>query len=204
MEQQQLRGNVVYPQDMKDITNQLHSVVKILTEIPQMLSNLRRIYRGEVYWQDEKGQSYWVQMVKPVFVMMDCATGKPIKKIIEMPWKEKKEVYIPNDEAIEEVLSILSFMGINQVTPLTNLAEDNILDDLKYFEIKLATLLCLKQKEWGIDKELIPLTFSKISTQVQDVRYMARQGITLKTMQTNLQRVEQVIEGNKPGVKPFG
>jgi len=198
MEQsQQLRGNIVYPDQIKDLTNQLYSVVKILAEIAQALSNMRRVFRGEVYWQDEKGQSYWVQMVKPVFVKVDFLSGKPIKKKEKMPWGEEKEVFLPNDEAIEEVLSMLSFMGINQITPITNLSEDNILDDLKEFEIKLAALVCLKQKEWGLDKELYAMTITKIKTLVQDVRYMARQGTTLKTMQQNLQRIEQVIEGDK-------
>ena len=205
MEQQNKNtGSLVFPDQVKDLTNQLYSVVKILNEIPQHLSNLRRIFRGEVYWQDDKGSSYWIQMVKPVFVKVDFKTGIPLKEKVKMPWGEQKEIFIPNDEAIEEVLSILSFMGMNQITPITNLSEDNILDDLKEFELKLASLLTLKQKEWGLDKELYHMTMSKIKTLVQDVRYMARQGTTLKTVQINVQRIENVIEGQKGGAKHFG
>ena len=120
---------------------------------------------------------------------------------------EEREVYIPNDEAIEEVLSMLSFMGMNPVTSLSNISEDNVLDDLKEFECKLAAILALKQKEWGLDKELLPMLQSEIKTLVQDVRFMACEGHTLKALQTTVQRVEQMIEGRdlKKGVmSPYG
>ncbi|GAH13612.1 unnamed protein product, partial [marine sediment metagenome] len=69
---------------------------------------------------------------------------------------------------------MLYFLGLNPVTPLTNLDENIILDDLKEFECKLASTLCLKQKTWGIDKTLLPMIQTKIKTSVQDVRYMAK------------------------------
>jgi len=106
-------------------------------------------------------------------------------------------MYVPNDEAIEEILSMLKFAGINQVTPITNIDEANILDDLKEFECKLASVLCLKQKDWGIDKELLPMTQFKIKTIVQDARFMCMNGGILKALQTTVQRVEQAYEGDK-------
>ena len=88
-------------------------------------------------------------------------------------------------------------MGLNQITLLTNIDENTILDDLKEFECKLAALLCLKQKEWGIDKELLPMTQSKIKTLVQDARYQACNGNTIKAIQKTVQRIEQFSEGER-------
>jgi len=112
---------------------------------------------------------------------------------------EEKEIFIPNDEAIEEILSMLKSMGLNQITFMTNLDEKTILDDLKEFECKLAGILALKQKMWGIDKELLPMLQTKIKTIVQDARYQACNGSTLKAIQKTVQRVEQAWEGDKGG-----
>ena len=86
-----------------------------------------------------------------------------------------------------------------KVTPISNVDENTILDDLKEFECKLAGVLCLKQKEWGIDKELLPMIQFKIKTIVQDARYMSCEGSTLKALQTTVQRVEQAFEGGEKG-----
>ena len=93
------------------------------------------------------------------------------------------------------MLSILKSMGINQLTLLTNLDENTILDDLREFECKLAALLALKQKDWGIDKELLPMIQTKIKTIVQDARYQACNGSTLKAIQKTVQRIEHFQEG---------
>jgi len=212
-EKTQQRGNMISPDQLLNHSmEQLHSVVKMITDIPTSLPQIRRVFRGESLYQDSEGNSFWIQTVKPRFVKIDFNTGEPIRIKQKMPWNgrdnkpEIKETYIPNDEAIEEVLTMLSFMGVNQVTPITSLSEDDIVDDLREFEMKLSALLTLKQKEWGIDKETRPIIFQEIKTLVQDIRYMAHQGKTLKQIASNIQRVEQVIESmpKKMGVSPYG
>ena len=92
---------------------------------------------------------------------------------------------------------MLKFVGINQITPITSIGEGNILDDLREFECKLAATLCLKQKAWGIDKELLPMMQTKLKTIIQDARYMCCKGAILKALQTSVQRVEQAWEGER-------
>ena len=92
---------------------------------------------------------------------------------------------------------MLSFMGMNHITPLTNLSDDNVLDDLKEFECKLAALLCLKQVQWGLDKALMPVIMTKIKTVIQDARYLCVNGATMKAITQQVSRIEQVIEGDK-------
>ena len=141
-------GAMIYPDQIKNLADQLHSIVKMISDIPQSLPKLRRVFRGEVMFQSNTGESYWIQQTKPIFIKIDFKTGEPLRKEIVTPEKEKKNIYIVNDEAIEEILSMLSFMGLNEITPITNLSEENILDDLKEFELKLGAVLTLKQKEW--------------------------------------------------------
>lgn len=215
MEQTQLqKGNIVYADQLNNLQNSLHSIAKMLSDIPTTLPNLRRVFRGESLYQSQTGEQTWVQTVKPTFVKIDFKTNLPLKEKVVMPWNssdnkpEVKEVYVPNDEAIEEVLSMLSFMGINSISPITRLTEDIINDDLKEFEMKLAAVIALKQKEWGIDKELFGMYMTKIKTLIQDVRYMALQGKTLDAIQKTVQRTEQVIEQQKQskfgGMNPYG
>lgn len=212
MQPQQQRGNVVYADQLNALSNQLHSITKMIMDITDSLPLIRRKFRGEALYQTPAGENVYVQMFKPRFIKMDIVTGKPVKQKIEMPWndssgkKEVKEVYVPNDEAIEEVIAMLSFMGINEVTPITNLSEEDIVSDLREFEMELSKVLTLKQTEWGIDKEIRGMIWQEIKTLIQDVRYMPRQGQTLKQINTNVQRMEQVIEGQvkqKAG-SPYG
>ena len=83
---QAVKGNVVYADQLKDVANQLHSITKILSDIPMALPSLRRVFRGEVLYQDEKGNSQWIQVVKPSFVRVDYETNLPIKIKQQMPW----------------------------------------------------------------------------------------------------------------------
>ncbi len=192
---------------MQEAMQGMASLTKLLLEISNYLVLLRREFRGEAMYQGEDGRNTWVQVSKPVFIRVDFKSGKPLKEKVMMPWNEKKEVYVPNDEAIDEVLSILKFSGINQISPIGYNTESNYLDDLKEFECKLAAVLCLKQKEWGLDKELLPMYQFKIKTIVQDVRSMSVKGGTLKALITSVQRVEQMVEGDvtkkKIGGSPY-
>jgi len=204
----QYSRNLSYPDQLKNQAEQIMSTIRMLSEIPKSIATLRRTYRGEALYQDEAGNSQWVQVVKPSFVKLDPYTRKPLKKKIKNPEGEEIEVYIPNDEAIEEILSILFMMGMNQITPLTNLDENTVLDDLREIECKLAGLLALKQVAWGLDKELLPIIMSKIKTPIQDARYLCVNGGTMKALTQQVSRIEQVLEGGKEmkkmGVSPYG
>jgi len=176
----------------------LASIAGLLKETDNLLPILRSEFKGEATIQYNDGGVENIQVSKPLFVRLDYKTNKPIKTIKKYR-SEEKEIYIANDEAIEEVLSMLKFMGLNKITTLTNLSEKNILEDLKEFECKLAAVLMLKQKEWGLDKELLPTTMTKIKTIVQDARYMCCNGSTIKAIQKTVQRIESFSEGDKKG-----
>jgi len=189
--------NFSYPDQLRNQAEQIVSTIKMLSEIPKSISTLRRVFRGEALYQSEDGTNQWVQVVKPTFILLDKQTRKPVKKIIKDSNGEEREVFLPNDEAIEEVLSQLFFMGMNQITALTNLDENTVLDDLKEFECKLAAILCLKQVDWGLDKSLMPMIQTKIKTVIQDARYLCVNGGTMKALTQQVSRIEQVLEGGK-------
>lgn len=204
--QQQSSPNLIPSADVQKELDSLSSIAKMLDSISDYPNTLRREFRGEMMYEDDKGNIHWVQATKPVFVKIDFKTGLPVKKIQKMPWGEEKEIYLVNDQAIEEVISMLKFVGINQINPIGYNSPDNYLDDLKEFECKLAGLLALKQKEWGIDKELLPTVHLKLKTIIQDVRSLSVNGNLLKTIQTTTQRVEQLIlneNKKKAGLNPF-
>jgi len=181
----------------QNAANEIASLTKILLEVPNILNTLRREFRGEAIYTDDTGETHWIQVCKPMFIKIDPISRKPIKVKQKYPDGIDREVYLPNDEAIDEVLSMLKFAGINTLTPITKITGDNVLDDLKEFECKLAAVLALKQVSWGLDKELLPMTQFKIKTIVQDARYMAENGNILKAIQTTVQRVEQSYEGDR-------
>jgi len=202
-------SNTISPGQVNEALQGISSLSRLLLEIPKGITTLRRKFRGEGLFQGDKAESQWIQVTKPVFVKMDVLTGKPIKELFKFPDGEVREIFVPNDEAIEEVLSMLEFAGINQISPIGVNTHDNYLDDLKEFECKLAAVLMLKQKSWGMDKELLPMYQFKIKTLVQDVRSLSVQGKVLNTLQTTVSRVEQSIEGNKiqgkgGGTSPYG
>ena len=196
-QQTQSTRNLSYPDQVRNQAEQVVSTIKMLSEIPKSISTLRRVFRGEALYQSEDGSSQWVQVVKPMFILLDPETRKPLRETKKMPDGELREVFLPNDEAIEEILSQLFFMGMNQITPLTNLDENTVLDDLKEFECKLAGLLCLKQVAWGLDKSLMPMIQMKIKTPIQDARYLCVNGGTMKALTQQVSRIEQVLEGDK-------
>lgn len=200
-------SNVVMPSQIQETAHAMASLTKLLLEASNILIFLRREFRGEGLYQDSDGNNHWVQVSKPLFIRINFKTNQPLMKEVEMPWKEMKNVYIPNDEAIDEILSMLKFAGINQITPIANIDEGNYLDDLLEFECKLAGILALKQKEWGLDKELLPMIQFKIKTIIQDARSMCVNGNVLKALITSVQRVEQAFEGErypkKENVSPY-
>jgi len=188
--------NYTMPSQLQEALSSMSSLTKHLLEISKTLTFLRREFRGEALYQDDKGNQTWIQTSKPIFVKVDFKTNKPLMEKVKMPDGTEKDVYVANDEAIDEILSMLKFAGVNQITPISNIEFDNYMDDLREFECKLAGVLCLKQREWGLDKELLPMMQFKIKTIVQDVRSMSVKGMTIKILQTTVQRVEQLIEGD--------
>lgn len=195
--------NYSMPNQIEQAQQAMSSLIKLLVDIPSYLITLRRQFRGEALYQSEDGNSTWIQISKPVFVEMDFSGEEPtpVRKKVKMPWGETKNVFVANDEAIDEILSMLYFGGANQIQPLGYNPEDNFLDDLREFGCKLAAILALKQVEWGIDKELLPMVQFKVKTIIQDVRSMSLKGNTLKALQTTVSRVEQLIEGEKTKMK---
>lgn len=190
------QSNYSMPSQLQEALSSMTSLTKHLLEISKTLTYLRREFRGEVLYQDEKGESQWIQISKPMFVKINMKTNTPLTETKKLPDGTERIIYVPNDEAIDEILSMLKFLGINQISPLGKIGFDNYMDDLKEFECKLAAVLCLKQKEWGLDKELLPMMQTKIKTIVQDIRSMSVDGVMLKSLQTTVQRVEQLIEGD--------
>ena len=202
-QQTNTNSNFAYPSQMQDAEKAVASMVKLLYGITDTLLSLRREFRGEALWQGADGSSHWIQVTKPLFIKMIPGTRKPLMEKVKTPWGETKEQYVANDEAIEEILSNLKFAGVNQITTVAGIDNDNYLDDLKEFECKLAATLALKQRNWGIDKELLPLLQFKIKTIVQDARSLALDGRTLKALQTTVQRVEQMIEDRNKKPNPI-
>lgn len=200
--------NYTTPNQISQIQDAITSITKLLTQLTDFLNVVRREFRGEVLYEHEDGNTEWIQMSKPTFIKLDISSRKPIKQKKKMPWGEEREVYVPNDEAIDEILSMLKMMGINQIQPLGFNPSDNYLDDLLEFECKLAVLIGLKQEEWGLDEELLPMIQMKIKTIVQDIRSLSLEGKVLKALQTTVQRMEQFTESlpkNKLGVSsPYG
>ena len=194
----QQNSSISYPNQDNE-QKALASIASILNQTDNMLPVLRREFRGEVSFQYEDGTLEYRQILKPMFIKVDQETQIPIKQKVKYKDGTEKEIYIPNDEAIEELLSMLKFMGLNKITMMTNIDERTILQDLLEFECKLAAVLGLKQKEWGIDKELLPTTMTKIKTIVQDARYMCCNGSTIKAIQKTVQRIESYSEGQTKG-----
>ncbi len=188
--------SISYP-NQNELGKDMASIAGLLKAAEKLLPMLRREFRGEATVQHEDGSIDYIQISKPIFVRLDKETEEPIKVKVKYRDMPEKEIFVPNDEAIEEVLSMLKFMGLNNITRLTNIDEGTVLDDLKEFECKLAAVLGLKQKDWGIDKVMLPMTQTKIKTIVQDARYMCVNGSTLKAIQKTVQRVEQFFEGDR-------
>jgi len=197
-----------YPNQSVETEKAMASISSLIKENQNLLPVLRREFRGEALQQYDDGSYAYVQVSKPYFVKIDSTTEKPLRHKVnykDTDGKEyEKEIFVANDEAIEELLSIFKSMGINQITILTNIDEGTILDDLKEFECKLAALLGLKQKAWGIDKAMLPMLQMKIKTIIQDARYLCCNGGTIKAIQKTVQRFEQSYEGEKkPRRSPF-
>lgn len=204
MAEEQNSQSVHYPNQSDNAERALASIAGILRESENLLPIIRREFRGEALTQYDNGEVEYIQVSKPLFVKIDEKTKEPLKITRVYKGQEARAVYIPHDEAIEEILSMLKFMGLNNICRMTNISPANILDDLREFECKLAAVLALKRQSWGLDKAMLPMIMTKIKTIVQDARYMAANGGTIKAIQKTVSRVETFYEGDKGGKKGGG
>ena len=165
-------------------------LIRVLTDHEDILDILKNQMRGEIAYQDKDGEKYMIQVDKPMFVMLD-ELNKPVIRI--NPKTNKKE-FVPNDEAINEMISILKLCGLNPVAPMTSIDENEIRADLLEMESKLAVLLTIKRKSWGIDKAQYPVIVGKMKVLLKDARYRSKDGIVLKALRTITSRIEQAQE----------
>ena len=78
-------------------------LIRVLTDHEDILDILKNQMRGEIAYQDKEGERYMIQNDKPMFVILD-QYNKPV--FVKNPKTGKME-YVPNDEAINEMISIL-------------------------------------------------------------------------------------------------
>lgn len=189
--EQFLKGMYQPPSSMlQNDAEEGRQLIKVLTEHETFLNILRSEFRGEQLYQAEDGERSWVQVDKPMFIKLD-KENKPIKVYNK---KMQKWEYIVNDDAVNEVISILKSSGLNPIAPLTTLDENEIRADLLEMESKIAVLLFVKRKEWGIDKAEYPAMVGKLKMLIKDARYRAKDGIVLKALRTVTSRIEQSNE----------
>ena len=165
-------------------------LIRVLTDHEDILDILKNQMRGEIAYQDKDGERYMVQVDKPMFVLLD-ELNKPVMRINA---KTGRQEYVPNDEAINEMISILKLCGLNPVAPMTTIDENEIRADLLEMESKLAVLLTIKRKAWGIDKAQYPVIIGKMKVLIKDARYRSKDGIVLKALRTITSRIEQAQE----------
>ena len=177
----------------QDLQENATQIVRVLTEHDGFLEVIKREMRGEQLFEDTEGSRSWVQVDKPSFIQLD-KLNQPIRRHNK---STKRDEYICNDEAINEILSILKFCGLNPIAPLTNITDDEILADLLEMECKIAMMLAINRKKWGLTKAEYPITVGKLKVLIKDARYRAKDGTVLKALRTMTTRMEQTQEVKK-------
>jgi len=184
-------GNYQMPSQVADdLREDSFQIVKVLTEHDGFLQIIRSEMRGEQYWEEDDGNRSWVQVDKPMFVKLD-KNNEPLKVLNP---KTKRKEYLCNDEAINEVISILKSCGLNPITPLTNISKEEIREDLLELECKIAMLLAVNRKKWGLNKAEYPMAVGKLKVMIKDARYRALDGTVLRALRTMTTRMEQSSE----------
>lgn len=188
---QQPQGTYQMPSQVaQDLQENAFQIVRVLTEHEDLLSVLKREMRGEQLYEDSEGNRNWVQVDKPMFVKLNI-NNKPLKVLNK---KRGVEEFICNDEAIGFVINILKMHGLNPVAPLTNITEEEIRADLLEMECKIAMLLTINRKKWGLQKSEYPMTVANIKVLIKDARYRAKDGAVLRALRTMTTRMEQTQE----------
>ncbi len=186
-------GQLQLPSALGDDLKESLQLIKVLTEHDNFLNIVRRELMGVQLYQEESGETYWVQVDKPRFVKLN-KENKPIKVFNK---KTNREEYVCNDDAVNEIINLLKMCGLNPVTPVTNIPEEEIRADLFEMESKLAVLLTLKRKEWGIDKSAYPVVVGELKVLIKDARYRAKDGVVLKALRTITTRMEQTRDDTR-------
>jgi len=188
-------GNYQMPaQVTQDLTDNAFQIVKVLTEHNDFLTVFKRELRGEQLFEDDKGTKMWIQVDKPMFIKLD----KNDAPIMIKDSISKKNVYVCNDEAVNEVCNILKMCGLNQIAPLTNITAEEIREDLLEMECKIAMLLAVNRKKWGLYKSGYPIAVGKLKVLIKDARYRAKDGTVLRALRTMTTRMEQSSEIKQP------
>lgn len=154
------------------------TLLKILLESEDLISLIDHEFRGEV-----------------LIIKRDEKTGE----LFEV-WETKRKPIINNNSAIEDIIRILRFMGLNKVSLLTNIDDRVLNNKLRDFEHRLADLFFLKRKDWNMVKEEMPINYSMIVSIVEDAIYRAKDGGLLKVMRSNFQMQEYKDTSAKPGI----
>lgn len=168
-------------------------LIRVLTDHEDTLDILKNQLRGEIAYQDEKGEKYMMQVEKPMFVMLD----KNNAPIFVKNSRTGKTEYVANDEAINFIMHTLKLCGLNPVAPMTTIDENEIRADLFAVESKLAVILVNKRKKWGIDKAEYPLILEDLKVLIKDARYRSKDGTVLRALRTITSRIEQAQEREK-------
>lgn len=194
VQEQFLKGAYRPPSSVEENLQEATQLIRVLTDHEPFLNILKQELRGEQLYQDSTGESYWVQTDRPMFILLD-KNNQPIKILNS---KTGKEEYAINEDAINAVINVIKMSGLNPVAPLTNINEDEIRADLLEIESKIAVLLTVKRKKWGIDKAEYPIIVGKLKVIIKDARYRAKDGAVLRALRTITSRIEQTSEQNKP------
>ena len=185
-------GQTYSPSEL-GLKNTIASLSEILTGISDTLNTLRQEFKGEELFVDSEGNNHWIQTTKPVFVRTKPMSDEPIMiEGVDIRDNKVRMFYVANDEAIDEIISLIKMCGMNKVTALGSSAKDDYFKDLNEFEIQLSKLLTLKRRQWGINKASRGSIYQKIKQSVQDARSLQVDGRTLNALTKSVQRLERV------------
>lgn len=191
--EQFIKGVYHPPSSLDDEGDQLKQLIEVLTQHDKWLQILKMELRGEQLYQSNEGERFWVQTEKPMFIKVD-RQNKPIKVI--NPRTQKAE-YICNEDAINEIISIVKMCGANPISPMTVINDEEIRADLFEMESKIAVMLFNNRQKWGIAKSEYPIYVGKLKIIIKDARYRSKDGIALKALRTMTSRIEQSSESQK-------
>lgn len=185
---------------MQDEIDEAIGLLKVMTDNNEFLQAKRMEYLGLATYINPDGERLLKQVKKPIF----CKVGKDDIPIKVFNKKTQQYEYVAVEEGIDEIINLLSNSGFNQVTPLTIIDENIIRADLMELQSKWVVTLCINRKKWGVAKSMYPLYCSQINTLIQDARYRAKDGASLRTLRTITNRIEQTSQDDSLKKKSIG
>lgn len=169
--------NMYYNASTMYSDQQFESVMKTILGDEDLLNSMEHQFKGEVLEVDKDDNTRWVK---------------------------KQSAIIKNEDAIPEILQILRFMGLNKITKITMLTERNINIKMEIFEYKLAELLYMNRKKWGIEKCELSMLYNMIWNLVENSLLIAKDGRLLETLRTTYQRSEHENVAPQQGGSGWG